>query len=906
MKTIFHIFRRDLNRIFRNFVALLVVGGVCLIPAAYAWFNIYANMDPYANTAGINVAVCSLDKGTTGDLTGDLNVGDQIIDNIRQNDALGWEFTDEDDAIEGVNSGEYYAALVIPENFSADLISFLNGKLDQPEIDYYLNEKKNAIAPKVTDTGASTIQTTINETFIEVASESVANILNKSGLQLTDRVGDVQVSLSDTLQQVSDLLDQYETSLSGFKDTYREHKDAAKGTDDQLNALKDAASQGITALQSADQKLSDVRTAASDLSSMIRQNINDSSTKVAEAGSDTAAALGKVNAPVQAATGKLDGILASADTLLNTNAQILSEMQALNDEIAALTDSSELTDAQKAALSALGDQVSSQISSLSDINSRHQSTVSSLQTGNSGLSNASSGITGLGNGVSDFLENETPALQSAADTLDSTALTSVSNALDTYASVSGTLIGILGNVDPMIEQLRTLSSNLDTCLASTGEALDGTDAVFRQVSSDLDDLQGDVDLLTGSQSYQQFVSLSGLDSDRIASFMKSPVVMETETVYHVANYGSAMTPFYSNLAIWVSGIILVSVFKTEVDADDRIRKFSFAQAYIGRGLLFICVGLIQALIITLGDIYLLKAQCLDPAAFVFAGLLTSFVYINLIYGLASSFKHIGKALCVILVILQIPGGAGTYPIEMTPTFFQRLHPLLPFTYSIRAMRETIAGSYGNTYAESLGALLLFLPIALIIGLLLKPLLSMVNAMIDQKLRATGIMIVEGKSGAERKHSVDTLITVLMNEESTRVELIKKAEKFEDRYRLLIRIGFFLIVFLPIPLLVLLFIFRQKLILMTIWIISLIAIVVYLIVVEFLNYNVQHRKELLAQSDAELLGSLRNADDTEIPDSAQNTDDTEMPDSSENTDNTEMPDSVQNTDDTKSGKGGRHA
>ncbi|MEE1114777.1 MAG: hypothetical protein UHN88_06840, partial [Eubacterium sp.] len=281
-------------------------------------------------------------------------------------------------------------------------------------------------------------------------------------------------------------------------------------------------------------------------------------------------------------------------------------------------------------------------------------------------------------------------------------------------------------------------------------------------------------------------------------------------------------------------------------------------------------------------------------------------YINLIYGLASSFKHIGKALCVILVILQIPGGAGTYPIEMTPTFFQRLHPLLPFTYSIRAMRETIAGSYGNTYAESLGALLLFLPIALIIGLLLKPLLSMVNAMIDQKLRATGIMIVEGKSGAERKHSVDTLITVLMNEESTRVELIKKAEKFEDRYRLLIRIGFFLIVFLPIPLLVLLFIFRQKLILMTIWIISLIAIVVYLIVVEFLNYNVQHRKELLAQSDAELLGSLRNADDTEIPDSAQNTDDTEMPDSSENTDNTEMPDSVQNTDDTKSGKGGRHA
>lgn len=211
-----------------------------------------------------------------------------------------------------------------------------------------------------------------------------------------------------------------------------------------------------------------------------------------------------------------------------------------------------------------------------------------------------------------------------------------------------------------------------------------------------------------------------------------------------------MTPFYTNLAIWVSGIVLIAIFKLEADRNEKLRIFTPTQGYFGRWLLFITVGLVQALIICLGDIFLLKTQCEHPLAFIGAGLWISFVYVNLIYAFSITFKHIGKAVCVILVILQIPGSAGTYPIEMTPTFFRALHPLLPFTYGINAMREAMAGMYGNLYWKDLGCLTLYLPIAFLIGLGVRLLMLNLNRMFDIKLEETGLMLCEESGHDTRK------------------------------------------------------------------------------------------------------------------------------------------------------------
>ena len=138
MKKAFQIFRRDISRLSRNAIALIIVIGVCIIPSLYAWFNIAANKDPYGNTGNIKIAVANKDKGTENEMMGKLDVGGQIVDTLKENESLGWVFVSEDKAVSGVKSGEYYAAIVIPENFSESMISFLSGKIEQPEFDYYL------------------------------------------------------------------------------------------------------------------------------------------------------------------------------------------------------------------------------------------------------------------------------------------------------------------------------------------------------------------------------------------------------------------------------------------------------------------------------------------------------------------------------------------------------------------------------------------------------------------------------------------------------------------------------------------------------------------------------------------------------------------------------------------------
>ena len=180
MKMALKIFRRDLRRLGRNPAALLIAAGLCLIPALYAWLNLAAGRDPYSNTQGILVAVADCDEGAANERRS-LDAGRKILDNLKENEELGWVFTDEAEALEGVKAGRYYAAIVIPEDFSRELLAIEAGEIGAPEIRYYVNEKRNAVAPKITDKGADAVQEKINQSFSEEASRAVAEELQDFG-----------------------------------------------------------------------------------------------------------------------------------------------------------------------------------------------------------------------------------------------------------------------------------------------------------------------------------------------------------------------------------------------------------------------------------------------------------------------------------------------------------------------------------------------------------------------------------------------------------------------------------------------------------------------------------------------------------------------------------------------------
>lgn len=258
-------------------------------------------------------------------------------------------------------------------------------------------------------------------------------------------------------------------------------------------------------------------------------------------------------------------------------------------------------------------------------------------------------------------------------------LPQLNKTLDAFSSLTGEMNGLLTTVPSSADQIDNLLDQMSAGLSNTVTALEGTKTALSNVQEHLGTIQTDLNALSGSDIYETLLSLEGIDKQSVSAFMSSPVKIETKSFYKIANYGSAMTPFYTNLAIWVGGIVLIAIFKLEVDKDSSMLRYSSASLYFGRWLLYITVGMVQGFIVCIGDVFLKGIECAHPAALIFTGVICSFVYVNIIYALSISFKHIGKALCVLLVILQIPGSSGTYPVEMTPAFSKtsiRSYPLL--------------------------------------------------------------------------------------------------------------------------------------------------------------------------------------------------------------------------------------
>lgn len=837
MKRAFEIFRRDVNRLSHNMVAMIVTIGVCLIPSLYAWFNIAANYDPYANTGNIKIAVANADKGTENELIGELNVGEEIVQNLKKNDSLGWKFTNKEKAVEGVKSGKYYAAIVIPEDFSASLVSILSGDMKQPQFEYYLNEKKNAIAPKVTDTGASTIQTQVNEEFIAAAAGSVSKILGQTAEQMGTQVDTVQESLIAKMQTAEENLEEYQVVLENLNKTIDGSDDLINGTQETLDALKSAVASGAKSMNNGTDILASVRNSVGALSVGLSDGLTQGADALSGISSAVGTDLGKLNEKVQNVNEKIGNTITSMQDLISKNEEILTVLRELDNQVP-------------------GNPLSEIIEKLETENQRHKEILKNLQTGNNSIGNAvNTSVQGL-NQIASVIQDGQKNLQTSRVSFEKNVLPSLNQSLDSFAQLSGKVSGVLAGVEPSAEQLKNVTGDLKQTLSDTKAAMESSQKALEEVQKKLNTAITDLGTLQSSDIYQSLTELTKKNAEEVAEFMYSPVQLKTESFYHVENYGSAMAPFYTNLAIWVGGIVLIAIFKMEVDRDDKIKSFTATQGYFGRWLLYITTGLIQSLIICLGDIYLLKVQCENPAAFVFAGLLASFVYVNLIYALSITFKHIGKALSVILVILQIPGSAGTYPIEMTPAFFQFVHPLLPFTYGINAMREAIAGIYGMHYWKNILCLAVFLPIALGIGLLLRPHLLNLNYLFDRKLAETDLMICEKEGMQREKISLSTAVKILAGQDEFRKSLNDKIEKFQSNYHKKIRRGFLAIVVIPIIFLILMFSIDSKMVFLVLWIASIILIALYLIVVEYIHESLKRKKRLSEMSDEVLLKEVK--------------------------------------------------
>ncbi len=693
MKNIIKIFKDDLKDIFTNISLMIVIIALAILPSLYAWFNIKASWDPYGNTSNILVAVVNNDKGTTL-FDKKLNVGDKLVEQLKENTALGWQFVDDDEAKKGVETGKYYASIEITKDFSNNIISVLGENVEKADIVYTVNEKINAIAPKITDKGASTIQQQVNKTVVKTASEAVFEILNEVGISLEENLP-MLGNIENSLKEVQGKFDEIDNILNTASDASAQISEIVKLLQDDMPLITSTLQNSIGLSGDIKEFLQGTKSSMNDIAPTIKKDlqiINELSYSATNGVNNLVEALqkGYENAPqlVDSLYDKVNSLSSTTTTL----EQFLTKLDKITS----------------------GNYLGDIISSVKSINNKLNSVKEALVTIKGQLENGQSPSLDKLNNALTLLTDVSKITSDLLNNFDSKIVVPLNNIFEKGINVSGDVITLLEKAE---DKLPKINNILDTTLNFSGNADEAIVYIREKVpqaKSVLDKLVSAISKVNNSEEMEELVTFLRNDVIEQANFLEEPVELVSNSLYHVANYGSGMTPFYTVLSLWVGVVLLTSLLSTEVHGE-----YKPYEVYFGRGLTFLLIALLQGLIVSVGDILLLGVTTTNPVLFVMLSLLISTVFTFIVYSLVSVFGNIGKSLAVILLVIQVAGSGGTFPIQVTPKFFQNVNPFLPFTYGIQSLREAVAGVYEPNLIKDIYVLLIFLILSIILNVALK-------------------------------------------------------------------------------------------------------------------------------------------------------------------------------------------
>lgn len=736
MRNIIAILKRDLSRIRGSVVALIVAVGLVIVPTLYAWFNIAGSWDPYGNTGNLKVAVANSDNGYMSDLIPvRVNIGDTVVSALRENDQLDWRFVSESDAVEGVRSGEYYAAVVIPENFSSRMMTVFSSDAEHAEIVYYENQKANAIAPRVTDKAASTVRQQIDETFAKTISD-VGLATTSSLLEFMDgdQIAAYAGNLSGTLAGAITTLRDASGSVDEFAGLLQSSTGLLDSTSDLLASAGTASKDAEALVGDAKTGLSGMHDALDAAVAAINQSLKDSAGDYDAAAKAIDEAFGAADAHVSLTVTQLRD--ASADV-----AKRASDMRDVQDNILAVerdVEGSNLPEKLKAELVQKIDIVANTVGNVAnqqELLAKHLSdAAASLETG-------AADARAKAQAVKDGIAEAKGSIGGVKDSYNATLKQQISDLSDAVADVARRGSDMADDLGATVTDLSHAASALSDDLAGAHEVLADASADLVSAADDLQRLKEGLDTAVTSGDLDRVRELIGSDPAALADALAAPVALDRQAVYHIKNYGSAMAPFYTTLSIWVAGIVLAAMLKANVDEADvkALGNPRLHELYLGRYAFFALLAFAQATLVCAGDLLFFGIQCEHPFQFMLVGWLAGFVFSNMIYTLTVSFGDIGKAIAVVLLVMQVAGSGGTFPIEMTADFFQAVYPFLPFTHAINAMHAAMAGAYGMEFWIELGTLSLYLIPSLALGLVFRRPVIRANRWIIEKLEETKLM-----------------------------------------------------------------------------------------------------------------------------------------------------------------------
>ena len=807
MKTALQILKRDLLAILKNPIALIVLCGLLVLPGLYSWYSVIANWNPYGNTSNVPVAIVCEDEGASNDLVGAINVGETVKEQLKDNNSIGWQFFDsKEEAINETSLGFNYATIVFPKTLSQDILGIFEGSTKQAHLDYYPNEKYSAVATKVTDSASSELVKQVNQKFSSKVNEGVLNAGQSAADKIKRRALDSKESahkkmkqLSNDIDKIIGALDETLTTIEGWQTAAAGAEQAIISTGEQLPYIEELLNQGSDSLDT-------IRTRSSKFSNSMTTSILGSSADLASQSAKMSSAFSKAK----------------------------NSLGLVEERLTALTKEAQSDTAFRLAVNSM----KSTTQLLKGITSKIDEHLSAIDTK----------VQGANKGVK---ANLTRISESVSPLMDS-GLFELSSSL---AHLSGTV----SQFEPQIDQMLTIIDQADTTLQETTDVIIDAQNLLIDVRDNLRKTIEDISTIGTVLQLESVSDLLKINPNTLGEFMSTPVTLVTEKVYAVSNYGSAIVPFYTNLALWVGCFILIAILKVEVNYS-KFERSTPRQKYFGRWLLFMILALIQSQVICGVDI-LLGIDCQNPVLFMVSGAVCSFVYMNIIFALTKTFRNVGKTLCIIILIMQVPGSSGMFPIQIMPEFFQKIHGLLPFTYGIGAMREALCGMNGNGYINDLMILLIIVPISLFIGLFLSKLLNNLLLLFDKELNKTGFFASEEYKEGGESQRVRHIIRTLAASDSYKDSIEAQAFSIKKKYPRLRRIGSLALFLVPLLLLLVYFVLNHlfelqqdaKLLGVSLMIITLLLIIFFLIVLEYTYRSVKEEvraigDNLLAEAD----------------------------------------------------------
>jgi len=694
VNSIVEIYLRDLKRIVTNWAALLIIIGLIILPSMYAWFNIKSSWNPYGNTKGLKIAIINEDHGANV-LSSKINIGNEVVQSLKETPTLGWVFKNRNEAHEGVKQGKYYASILIPSDFSRKISTVLTDNPQKPELVYQVNEKLNIIAPKYTEKGASGIASEITKKFEKTVSKEVLTEFNKIGIDLQANLPLLK-KVEKTILLLDKDLPEIEKGVKNALNDFDKIQGVIQTAKKDLVRINELASSGSKLATNMNSFLTKLDQSIQNSIPFIKQSflllqhqastIENILTQLQDPNINKSDAIDMVNE----LEGQLPSSIKSLSSLqqllqsfhnLDTNVTLNNEINSLNSIQTNLIDLQSLTDEIKHDLE-IGKEIPADIL---------QKMLSISKTVNNRLTL-----------INDQFDTRYIPKLNEVSKLATTSMKNIMTVLDDTKKSIPTINGVLLN-----------TSNLLTLKKGEIEQLINDLPIIKNKISRL---AYEIRKAKEKGSLEDLINFLRTDIEKVSDFYSNPIEIKKERLFPIPNYGTGMTPFYTTLSLWVGALLLVSLLTTEVHENKQYRS---SEIYFGRFLTFVTISILQSLVVTSGNFLILGTYAANKGYFILFGILISIVFTFIVYTLVSVFGNVGKGMSIIFLVLQISGAGGVYPVQVTPLFFQKINPYLPFTYAISLLREATGGILWSTVRKDIMILLAFMILSILLGIVLK-------------------------------------------------------------------------------------------------------------------------------------------------------------------------------------------